>query len=94
MSKLIGNGVTHRSLRLVFSLALLGVTLGLTFFPGKACALWAEKTTETYYFDAAKTQYAGRCVDNGCTGSYICSGQETEYVRVTVQIISCPGGGV
>ena len=91
MSKLIGSRVTHRSLRLVFSLALLGASMGLTFFPGKVYALWAEKTTETYYFDAAKTQFAGRCVDNGCTGSYTCSGQQTQYVRVTTQIISCSG---
>lgn len=91
MSNLIGNATPSRSLRLVFALALLAASLGMTFFPGKACALWAEKTTERYYSDGTYTTEVGRCVDNGCTGSYTCTGIQTQWVKTTTQIISCSG---
>lgn len=80
-----------RSLRLVFALALLAASLGLTFFPHKAYALWADKTTERYFSDGTYTTEVGRCVDNGCTGTYTCTGTQTQWVTTTTQIISCRG---
>ena len=90
MSKLIGNGFTLRSAVLALALTLLATTLGL-LFPSKALALWAEKTTYTYYSDATYSTQVGRCVENGCTGAITCSGQQTEFETTSTVPIRCSG---
>jgi hypothetical protein len=73
---------------------LMGVSLALalsaaSLFPGKLWALWAEKTTYTYYSDATFSTVVGRCVENGCTGTITCSGQQTEFETTSTVPISC-----
>jgi hypothetical protein len=51
----------------------------------------AFRAVQTFYFDAAKTEYAGRCVDNHCTETYECTGTQTEYSTLTVTCCQqCP----
>ena len=32
-----------------------------------------------YYSDESRMARVGRCIDNTCTGTYSCTGQQTEY---------------
>ena len=65
-----------------FCLLALAAAAGL---PASASA--GDKTVEIdYYFDAAKTQYAGACV-SPCGGVIHCSGTQTAYF--TKQIWLC-----
>lgn len=84
--------LSSRLLLFVLSLVLLATSL-VTTFPREAeaapCCTW--KATTTYYYDAARTQYAGRCVDDMCAETYICTGDQTEYSRVTLSCCQvCP----
>jgi hypothetical protein len=74
MEKLARFGLTQRTALLLLLLTALSVS-GVLLVPKDAeaaCCGW-DITTE-YYFDAAKTQYAGQCWINDCTGSVGCSG--------------------
>ena len=50
---------------------------------------YGVKTTERYYSDATYTVKVGMCVENECQGTYICSGQQTEFVQTTTQGMLC-----
>ena len=91
MSKLVRSSFSPRSLSLVFALALLATSLALIVFPTNAWALWAEKTTYTYYSDATYSVQVGRCVENGCTGAISCTGQQTEFETTSTVPLHCSG---
>jgi hypothetical protein len=67
----------------VLSLFLLATSIVLTLPRNAeaACCGWRE--TETYYFDAAQTQFAGRCTWDDCAGTVTCTGTVTGYIKVT-----------
>lgn len=72
------------------TLALLGL-LGLfaafpTLITPKRALAYGLIETETFYSDATYSTVVGRCVDNGCTGTYTCSGTMTNYSKVTTRL--------
>ncbi|HVR95791.1 MAG TPA: hypothetical protein VMW27_04205 [Thermoanaerobaculia bacterium] len=73
-----------RALLFLVALFLLSTSLVLTWPRTAEAVCCAFKATETFYFDEAKTQFAGRCIDNPCTGSYSCTGTQTEYSTLTI----------
>jgi hypothetical protein len=71
-------------------LALFGL-LGLCYsFPTlitPRCAMaYGLIETETFYSDDTYSTIVGRCVDNSCRGTYICSGTMTEFSKVTTRL--------
>ena len=76
--------LNSRALLFVVALFLLSTSLVLTWPRQAEAVCCAFRSTQTYYFDAAKTQYAGHCIDNHCTGSSSCTGTQTDYSTVTV----------
>jgi hypothetical protein len=73
-----------RALLFLVVLFLLSTSLVLTWPRPAEAVCCAFKVTETYYFDEAKTQFAGRCIDNHCTETYSCTGTHTEYSTFTI----------
>ena len=74
MQKLSRYGLTQRTALLLVLLAVLSVS-GVLLTPKNAEAACCGWTIETvYYFDAAKTQYAGECWSDGCGGGSGCVG--------------------
>lgn len=74
MNKLARFGLTQRTTLLLLLLTALSVS-GVLLVPKDAeaaCCGW--EITTTYYFDSAKTQYAGECWTDGCSGSSGCFG--------------------
>ena len=82
--KLARYGLTQRTALLLVLLAVLSVS-GILMTPRKAeAACCGLDIVRFYYFDAAKTQYAGQCWDNECMNSSGCSGTTpTAYKTVT-----------
>jgi hypothetical protein len=71
-------------LGLVISLSLVGL-----WTPNKVEAVGNIERWTTYYFDAAKTQYAGQCVNNViCSGESYCTGT-TPTPYYTIQRLLC-----
>jgi hypothetical protein len=67
-------GLTQRTSLLLFLLIAL-MASGAVLVPKNAeaaCCGWS--TDIIYYFDSAKTQYAGECWGDGCTGDSGCVG--------------------
>jgi len=79
----MNKGTTLRSLALVCLLALFAVSPALLFPP--AAAAYGVIETEDFYSDASLTTHVGRCVENSCRGTYVCSGTITDYSTVTVR---------
>jgi hypothetical protein len=81
--------------RALFVMALIMFTLSLTlgylgkFSPTKARVCYAIEHTERYYSDATYSHLVGRCVENECRGTYVCSGQQTDFVRGSTRGITC-----
>lgn len=72
----------RRSLRIPLLLAALTMA-AMTSQPADSLA--CPKIIEyEYYFDAAKTQYAGFCV-KVCNGTRNCSGVQTPYYTIVSQ---------
>ena len=70
----------------VLMLLVLALSLGIVMSqPPKAeafaCCGW--EYTWTYYFDAAKTQWAGEIYSNDCDGTSYSSGQVTAYKNLS-----------
>ena len=55
----------------------------------KSRVMYSVLEEERYYSDATYTTLVGRCVENGCTGAYSCSGQQTEFVVNYTRGIVC-----
>jgi hypothetical protein len=86
--KLARYGLTQRTALLLVLLAVLSVS-GILLTPKKAEAACCNfDTVRFYYFDAAKTQYAGQCWTNECTNSSGCSGT-TPTAYKTVSRVCC-----
>lgn len=73
---------------------MLGVLVVCTVYfaapsEGSAFVCYGVKTTERYYSDATYTVHVGTCVENECKGTYVCSGQQTDYVQTTTQGMLC-----
>jgi hypothetical protein len=76
MKKTLRFGTTLYRLRLLF--LFVGVLIAATP-PQPAYAICYERMVEdTYYHDAALTQYAGDCT-RLCNGAWVCSGVKTAY---------------
>ena len=74
MAKLARYGFTQRTTLLLLLVTALSLS-GMLLMPKPAqavCCGWELDTI--YYFDSAKTQYAGECWNDGCTGDSGCSG--------------------
>lgn len=79
MEKLARFGLTRRTALLLVLLAVLS-TSGVLMVPKDAeaaCCGWYRTTV--YWYDAAKTQYAGECWVDGCTQDSGCEGVQTSY---------------
>ena len=78
---------TKTKLRSLGLLALLGLFAAFPSLisPKPARALGLIET-ETFYSDATYSHVVGRCVDNSCTGQSSCTGQITDYSKVTTRI--------
>jgi len=76
-------GTTFRSLALLCLLACLAAFPAL-FSPAPAAA-YGIIETEDFYSDATLTTHVGRCVENSCRGTYVCSGTITNYSTTTVR---------
>lgn len=50
---------------------------------------YSVETTDRYYSDATHTTLVGKCVENECKFTYVCSGQQTEFVVTTTRGILC-----
>ena len=75
--------------RLLRNLAWIVPTLLLlNALPVKAVCYGVE-TTERYYSDATYTVQVGKCIENECRGTYICTGQQTDFVQGSSRGILC-----
>jgi hypothetical protein len=54
-----------------------------------AFVCYGVKTTDRYFSDGTYSVLVGTCVENECKGTYICNGQQTEYVQTTTQGMLC-----
>lgn len=80
MDKLGRYGFTQRTTLLLVLLTVLSLS-GILLMPKDAEASCCGQVSITIcYFDAAKTQYAGECWQDGCEGTSGCSGTITSYV--------------
>lgn len=68
------------------ALALFGLLAATPLFmtPSQAGA-YGVIETETFYSDASLSTRVGRCVENSCQGTYVCSGTITEFSTITVR---------
>lgn len=88
MEKLVRSGSVRRMRLLGVFLAVLCTGAALKM-PNKAEAAPLEKWTD-YYFDAAKTQYAGSCLQAppACGGEHYCTGT-TPTPYYTIYYTTC-----
>jgi hypothetical protein len=72
-------------------LGVLVVCVAYFSLPTESSAFvcYGVKTTERYYSDATYTVKVGMCVENECKGTYVCSGQQTDFAQVTTQAMLC-----
>lgn len=70
-------------------LTLTGATaLAWALLPVRAEAVCPKYVLTDYFFDAAKTQYAGTCA-RACNGAYNCHGTITIYKTVESEPCGC-----
>jgi hypothetical protein len=74
---------TVRGLALLCLMACLAAFPAL-FAPAPAAA-YGVIETEDFYSDPGLTMHVGRCVENSCRGTYVCSGTITNYSKTTVR---------
>ena len=79
----MSKGTTLRGLSLLCLLTLFAAFPAL-LAPSPAAA-YGVIETEDFYSDATLTTHVGRCVENSCRGTYVCSGTITDYSTVTVR---------
>ncbi len=79
----MNKGTTLRGLALLCLLTLFAATPAL-LSPSPAAA-YGVIETEDFYSDPSLTHHVGRCVENSCRGTYVCSGTITNYSKTTVR---------
>ncbi|HEX6899207.1 MAG TPA: hypothetical protein VF789_05815 [Thermoanaerobaculia bacterium] len=77
-----------RPLRAVLTLAAAVLVSAAVLLPVRVEAVCYTYFLIDYFFDAAKTQYAGTCV-RACNGVYSCSGTTTIYRIVESEPCGC-----
>jgi len=89
MKKTLGRYATPRAV-LVIALVLLALVV---YQEKLACSTafvcYGVETTERYYSDATYTTVVGKCVENECKGTYVCSGIQTEFVQTNTRGMLC-----
>ncbi len=75
--------LNSRVLLFLVALFLLSTSLVLTWPRQAEAACCGWRWVETYYWDAAKTQFAGRCIIDDCAGTFSCTGTETSYMTLS-----------
>ena len=76
-----------RLLRAVLTFAA-AVLVSAALLPVSVEAVCPKYVSTDYFFDAAKTQYAGTCV-RACNGAYNCIGTVTIYRTVESEPCGC-----
>lgn len=90
MSKNIRRHVTAKRAALLLMLLMLAVGLYQEKFSrSEAYVCYGVETTERYYSDATLSTLVGKCVENECKGTYVCTGTQTEFVTTSTRGMLC-----
>ena len=77
-----------RPLRAVLTLSAAALVSAALLLPVRAEAVCGSYRLTDYFFDAAKTQYAGTCV-RACNGVVNCWGTTTVYKTIESEPCGC-----
>lgn len=90
MPRTVRRHLTQRRMTLLLVLMMLGVLVcGDRFSRSEAYVCYGVITTEYYYSDATYTTQVGKCVENECKGTYVCSGTQTEFMQSSSRGVLC-----
>jgi hypothetical protein len=90
MRKTLRRYITKPRTALLIVLVLLSLAIYQeNFSRSTAFVCYGVETTDRYYSDATYSTLVGKCVENECKGTYVCTGTQTEFVQTSTRGILC-----